>query len=133
MKPEDAYSILEAIAEIHGCVDNLKLIPPSDEDIDAECVAKEIFEDRKSRMVPFSFSLCNIPIGATLRFWKTATQETDIVCTVVDNKRVEYEGSTYSLSSLAAKLSNVTYALHGPCYFKYNGEWLNDIRDRLGV
>ena len=133
MKPEDAYSILEAIAEIHGCADKLKLIPPSDEDIDAEGVAKEIVEERKARAVPFSFSLCNIPIGATLQFWKTATQETDIVCTVIDNKRVEYEGTAYSLSALAAKLSNVTYAVHGPCYFKYNGEWLNDIRDRLGV
>ena len=27
MSPEDAYSILEAIAEIHGCSDKLKLIP----------------------------------------------------------------------------------------------------------
>ena len=26
MSPEDAYSILEAIAEIHGCADKLKLI-----------------------------------------------------------------------------------------------------------
>ena len=133
MKPEDAYSILEAIAEIHGCADKLNLIPPSDEEIDAEGIAKEIVEERKTRAVPFSFSLCNIPVGATLHFWRTATQETDIVCTVVDNKRVEYEGVVYSLSALAAKLSNVAYAVHGPCYFKYNGEWLNDIRDRLGV
>jgi len=133
MKPEDAYSILEAIAEIHGCVDKLHLIPLTDEEIVAESVAKEIVEERKSRAIPFSFSLCNIPIGATLQFWKTATQETDIMCTVVDNKRVEYEGTAYSLSALAAKLSNVSYAVHGPCYFKYNGEWLNDIRDKLGV
>ena len=26
MSPEDAYSILEAIAEIHGCADKLKRI-----------------------------------------------------------------------------------------------------------
>ena len=132
MKPEDAYAILEAIAEIHGCIDKLTLVQPSDAEIDAECVAKEIVEERKARAVPFSFSLCNIPIGATLQFYRTATQETDIMCTVVDNKRVEYEGDIYSLSALAAKLSNVSYAVHGPCYFKYNGEWLNDIRDRLG-
>ncbi len=133
MNPEDAYSILEAIAEIHGCSDKLKLIPPSNEEIDAESVAQEITEERASRISPFSFYLCNIPKGATLEFWRTATQKTDYVCTVVDNKRVEFEGELFSLSALAAKLSNVTYSLHGPRYFKYNGEWLNDIRDRLGV
>lgn len=131
MQPEDAYSILEAIAEIHGCSDKLKLIPPSNDDINAEVIAKEVVEERKERAVPFSFSLCNIPMGETLKFWKTSTQETDIVCTVVDNKRVEYEGSVYSLSALAAKLLHVPYAVHGPCYFKYHDEWLNDIRDRL--
>ena len=133
MTPEDAYSILEAIAEIHGCSDKLKLIPPNNEAIDAEGIAKEITAERKSRLTPFSFSMCNIPVGATLQFWKSATQETPITCTVVDNKKVEYQGEVYSLSALAAKLSDVSYALHGPCYFKYNGEWLNDIRDRLGV
>ncbi|MBQ5591926.1 MAG: GIY-YIG nuclease family protein [Clostridia bacterium] len=131
MSPEDAYSILEAIAEIHGCADKLKLIPLSNADVDAEGVAKEIVEERKSKAAPFSFSMCNIPIGATLQFWRTATQETNFTCTVVDNRRVEYQGKIYSLSSLAAKLSNVLYPVHGPCYFKYNGEWLNDIRDRL--
>lgn len=132
MTPEDAYSILEAIAEIHGCTDKLKLIPPSNKELEAEDVAKEIVEERKSRAIPFSFSLCNIPVGAKLQFFRTATQETDIICTVIDSKKVEYNGVTYSLSALAAKLSNVNHPVPGPCYFKYNGEWLNDIRDRIG-
>lgn len=132
MKPEDAYSILEAIAEIHGCSDKLKLVPPSEEEIVAESIAQEIVEERKERAAPFSFSVCNIPVGATLQFWRTATQATDITCTVIDAKRVEYQDEVYSLSALAAKLSNVKYAVHGPRYFKYNGEWLNDIRDRMG-
>lgn len=132
MTPEDAYSILEAIAEIHGCSDKLKLVPPNNEEIDAEGIAKEIIEERRARATPFSFSMCNIPVGATLQFWKSASQETPITCTVADNKKVEYQGELFSLSALAAKLSNVSYALHGPCYFKYNGEWLNDIRDRVG-
>ena len=132
MKPEDAYSILEAIAEIHGCSDKLKLIVPSEEEIEDEDIAKEIVGERKERAVSFSFELCKIPVGAELQFWRTSTQSTDIMCTVYDNRRVQYEGQVYSLSALAAKLSNVNYAVHGPCYFKYNGEWLNDIRDRIG-
>jgi len=133
MKPEDAYAILEAIAEIHGCSDKLKLIPPSEEEIDDEGIAQEIVEERKERATPFSFSMCNIPVGSELQFWRTATKSTDMKCIVVDNRRVEYGGVVYSLSALAAKLLNVSYAVHGPCYFKYNNEWLNDIRDRLGV
>ncbi|MBQ9742984.1 MAG: GIY-YIG nuclease family protein [Ruminococcus sp.] len=133
MKPEDAYSILEAIAEIHCCTDKLKLIPPSEEEIDAENIAKEIDEETRSRAVPFSFEMCDIPVGAQLQFWRTATRPTDNLCTVVDSKHVEFEGQVYSLSSLAAKLSGVSYSVHGPCYFKYNGEWLNDIRNRIGL
>ena len=47
MPPEDAYSILEAIAEIHGCVDKLKLVKPSDEELVAEETAREIVEESK--------------------------------------------------------------------------------------
>ena len=36
MSPEDAYSILEAIAEIHGCADKLKLAKPSEDELVAE-------------------------------------------------------------------------------------------------
>ena len=132
MSPEDAYSILEAIAEIHNRTDKLKLIEPSDEEVDAEGIAQEIEEKKKERAIPFSFDLCQIPIGATLQFWRTATQETDIICTVADSKKVEYEGEIYSLSALATKLTGVKWTVHGPCHFKYNGEWLNDIRDRIG-
>ena len=132
MSPGDAYSILEAIAEIHNRTDKLKLVTPSDKEIDAEVVAQEIEEEKKDRAIPFSFALCNIPVGSTLQFWRTATQETNITCTVVDNKRVEYDGEIYSLTSLATKLTNSKWSVYGPCYFKYNGEWLNTIRDRIG-
>ncbi len=131
-KPEDAYAILEAIAEIHGCSDKLKLIEPSVEEIESEGLAQEIVEERKQRAVPFSFEMCEIPMGAELTFWRTITQKTDLTCIVVDNKKVEYEGEIYSLSALATKLLGVKYSVHGPCYFKYNDEWLNDIRDRIG-
>ncbi len=74
MSPEDAYAILAAIAEINGCEDKLKLLPPS-----------------------------------------------------------EYDGKKWSLSALATMLTQSKWGVAGPRYFKYNGEWLNDIRRRLGV
>ena len=42
MSPEDAYSILEAIAEIHGCSDKLKLIAMNEAEKEAEETAEEI-------------------------------------------------------------------------------------------
>ena len=44
MSPEDAYSILAAIAEIHGCEDKLTLVPLSKEQVEAENTAEDIQE-----------------------------------------------------------------------------------------
>ncbi|WP_406545692.1 hypothetical protein [Succinimonas sp.] len=57
----------------------------------------------------------------------------NIVATVADDKNVKYNGETMSLTALAKLLSGKKYAIAGPRYFKYKGEWLNDIRCRLGV
>ena len=50
---------------------------------------------------------------------------------IVDDKTVSYQGQSYSLSSLAQLLTGSKYSVAGPRYFKYKGEWLNDIRHRL--
>ncbi len=68
MSPEDAYSILAAIAEIHGCEDKLTLVPLSKEQVEAENTAEDIQEQKKERLAPFSFSLCQIPVGATVEY-----------------------------------------------------------------
>lgn len=56
-----------------------------------------------------------------------------MVCKVVDSKHIEYEGETYTLTAFAKKMKNSPNNLAGPTYFKYKGDWLNDIRRRLGV
>lgn len=133
MSPEDAYSILEAIAEIHGCADKLKLIPLNEDEIEAEETAEDIEEQKKERLAPFSFSLCKIPIGATIEYCNRSDEKSGLTCTVVDDHNVEYQGKKWSLSALAAMLMQSKWGVAGPRYFKYNGEWLNDIRKRLGV
>ena len=40
---------------------------------------------------------------------------------------------TMSLTALAKLLTGVKDSVAGPRFFKYKGEWLNDIRHRLGV
>lgn len=129
MSPEDAYSILEAIAEIHGRVDRLKLASPTEEEQEAEQTAQEIDTETAERAANFSFSKCNIPIGDKIEY----CDDPMITATVVEDRKVEYNGETMSLTALAKHLSGKKYAIAGPKFFKYRGEWLNDIRHRLGV
>lgn len=133
MSAENAYAILEAIAEIHGCTDKLKRIPLSEEDVKAADTAEEIEEQTKERMAPFSFSLCQIPIGSTIEYCNRSDEKSGLTMTVVDDHNVEYQGRKWSLSALASMLMQSKWGVAGPRYFKYNGEWLNDIRRRLGV
>lgn len=132
MSPEDAYDILAAIAEIHGCEDKLKLVPPNDEEVEAAETAEEIEEQKKERLTPFAFSLCQIPVGATIEYSNRADVKSGLTCTVVDDHTVEYDGKRWSLSALATMLTQSKWSVGGPRYFKYNGEWLNDIHRRLG-
>lgn len=131
MPPEDAYAILEAIAEIHGCADKLKLAKPSEDELVAEETAREIVEESKERAAPFRFSMCNIPMGSEIEFYCRGNDNTGKTCTVVDDRHVSYEGRVLSLSALASELTGKT-PVQGPSYFKYNGEWLNYIRERNG-
>lgn len=129
MTPDDAYSILEAIAEIHGCTDNLKLITPSAEEAIAEETAKEVDTEHTEKASNFSFFKCNISMGEQIEY----AYDSNILATVVGDRSIEYNGTTMSLTALAKLLTGKKYAIAGPRFFKYKGEWLNDIRDRLGV
>ncbi len=64
MSPDDAYSILEAIAEIHGCSDKLFLVGRNGAGIDLD----ESFGGGGESENPISFSVCSMPIGAEITF-----------------------------------------------------------------
>ena len=104
MTPEDAYSILEAIAEINGFKHRLKKWKATAEEKKDEQIAQEISEAHQERMAPFAFSMCNIDVGEKIEFWRTANEPTGIMCTVADDKHVEYNGQIWSLTSLATHL-----------------------------
>jgi len=129
MSPEDAYSILEAIAEIHGRIDKLLIIKPNEEDVLAEEIAREVDTESTERASNFSFTKCNIPAGDQIEY----AYDSSLKAVVVDDRNVEYQGETMSLTALAKQLSGKKYNIGGPRFFKYKGEWLNDIRHRLGV
>lgn len=127
MSPEEAYALLEAIAEIHGYTDRLKLWEMNDKEAKAQEAAQEISAERKERLTPFAFSKCNISPGEIIEYCNDPT----ITCVVSDDKNVEFEGKRYSLSALATELTGSKWGVAGPRYFKYKGEWLNDVRRRV--
>lgn len=133
MTPEDAYAILEAIAEINNYKHRLKKWKATAEEQKEEEIASEISEAHQERMAPFTFSACNIVVGDQIEFWRSNTEPSGIMGVVVDDKHVTYNGQEWSLTALAKHLLGVKWAIAGPRYFKYNGEWLNDIRKRLGI
>ena len=132
MTPEDAYSILEAIAEINGYTHRLKKWKASAAEREAEELAQEIDELHQERLSPFAFSKCSIAVGDTVEFCCAGNDHSGETCTVYDDKHVKYSGEIWSLTALAKHLLNTTNSLAGPKFFKYKGEWLNDIRERLG-
>ncbi len=129
MNPEDAYALLEAMAEIHGCMDKLKKHELTENETKAEIIAEEIDTEHQEKAENFSFSKCKIPVGSVLEFANDPT----IKCTVVDERMVEFNGQRMYLTGVAKQLLGKRTGVAGPRYFKYNGEWLNDIRHRLGV
>ena len=129
MTPEDAYAILEALAEIHDRVENLTLYTPSEQEIKAEKNAEEVDFEYRERASNFSFFNCNIKIGEQLEY----IYDPSITPTVVSDKLVEYEGITMAMTTLAKKLTGKASGIAGPRYFKYKGELLSKLRERLGV
>lgn len=125
MSAEDAYGLLECIAKISGTLDRLQRLTPEGHEILDEQIANEVRET--VRRGPFRFSACNIPIGGQIEF----IEDSSIKATVVDDRRIEYNGETTSVSALAQKLKGFDHAVQGTLWFTYQGEKLTDIRDRV--
>ena len=126
MTADDAYILLECIAKISGTTDRPKKVKPEGQAIQDEITAKEIKEN--SRRGPFKFSECGIPVGAAL----TYVEDESIIVTVVDDRHIQYQNETTSLSALARRLKNFNHDVQGTLWFMYKGEVLNDLRNRLG-
>ena len=133
MAPEEAYSILEAIAEINGYKYRLKKWKATATEQEDEALAQEINEQHQERLSPFAFSICNIAIGEQVEFFCPNNDHHGELFEVVDDKHLLYNGKPWAMTALAKELLQAKWALAGPKYFKYKGEWLNDIRARLGV
>lgn len=120
MSPEEAFSLLRAMAEIHNCTDKLNLVQPTAAEKKDEAVAEEI--EKTTRGEFFSFEKCHIPKGAVLEYVK----DSSITCTVVDDRKIEYHGEIMYMTTLAKMLTGKKTGIAGPIFFKYNGKNLQE-------
>jgi hypothetical protein len=125
MSAEDAYSLLECIAKISGTEDRLHRLTPEGHEIIDEKIANEVRET--ARRGPFRFSDCGIPFGSEIVFIEDET----IKPIVVDDRSIEYNGETTSLSALARKLKGFNHQVQGTLWITYKGERLSDLRNRI--
>lgn len=123
MSPEDAYSLLECIAKISGTTDSLNRMQPEGHEILDEEIAEEVNET--ARRGPFRFSDCGIPFGSELVF----IDDKSVKPIVIDDRHIEYEGETTSVSALAQKLKGFAHPVQGTLWFEYKGKKLVDIRN----
>ena len=133
MSAEDAYLMFAAMAEIHGTTHLLVKVKPDKKQLAAEESATEVKEIVREKQAPFSFDLVCIHPGEQVEFWPTPQRNSGILCTVVDGKHISYQGETFTLTAFATKMTKAKHSVAGPRYFKYKGEWLNDLRSRMGV
>ncbi len=125
MSAEDAYSLLESIAKISGTQERLKRVQPEGHEIIDEQVAQEVQEE--VRRGPFRFSECNIIPGTEIVY----VEDDNIRPIVVDDRHIEYQGETTSLSALVQRLKGFNHPVQGTLWFKYKGMKLDDLRRKM--
>lgn len=124
MSAQEAYALLECIATISGTLDRLHRISPEGHEIIDEQIAAAVQNKAKERRSPFSFAKCGILPGSTVVY----ALDESIQAVVVDDRRIEYNGVTTSLSALTQELMGVS-SIQGPRYWKYEGKILSDLRN----
>ena len=128
MSAEKVCAILKAMSIIHDCEDKLVIRQMTSEE-NSEADTAE-----RTRAQHFTFKLCEIEPCEEIEFCNPSDPtdaKNGTKFTVIDDRHVEYNGESWSLSKLASEFTGIK-SVAGPRYFKYNGEWLNDIRSRIG-
>lgn len=97
-----------------------------------ECAEDQTALDRaRERRSVFNFKMVEISPGTVLSFVK----DPEITCSVVDNKKISFEGTLMSLSAAAQiavnRLGYSWKSVAGPDYWEFDGETLTERRFRM--
>lgn len=114
--PEQVVAALQLAGE--------KDVTPRAEDYLEDAEDRERLNETQDRRENFNFEMLKIPIGSRLYF----TQDEKVHCTVVENKKVEFEGQVMSVSGLTRSLLGHNRQVHGTRYWTFKGEVLTDRR-----
>ena len=122
LNPDRAVAILELVA----MKDATLTVEVAEDQAELDALHRE-----QTRREQFRFSMVDIAPGAVLTFSKDEL----ITATVVDDKRINFQGEVTSTSAAATKLLHrigwTLRAAQGPLYWVYEGETLAERRIRL--
>lgn len=129
MDAESAFEVLREIAALRDDEHNLTKIKQTKQEKAEENTAKtiEVQADR-TRAANFSFERKGIKPGTEICYWKDEL----LKAKVLDDRYIDYQGQTYTLTGLAKKLLGKIGQIGGvagPQYFKLNGKRLTDLPD----
>lgn len=124
MAASEAVELLTMIGSIYG---EIPLTYASSKDEQKESKMATDTAIATERRSPFSFYKCGIKDGEKIFF----IGDPSIVCYVVGEREINYNGEKTSLSALAKKLLKKSSAVQGTLYFSYDGEILSALRKRL--
>ena len=122
MNAEDAYLILETIADTNWMKKNLVKVNPTKKEQESENFANEVIKSKKAKQ--FSFHACWIKDWEEVVYVKDNSKK----AVVIWDKKVKYWNDIMTLTWLAKKLLNKKSGIPWPDYFSYNWKKLNDIR-----
>ena len=76
-----------------------------------------------------NLEMIGVPMGSVLKF----AENEEITCVVCQQypAQVVYEGEVTSLSDSARRASKLEFNVRGPLFWKYEGETLQERRDRF--
>jgi hypothetical protein len=116
--PERAVAALK-LAEIEN-------VTPNKDFVETEEDQKALDEARKMRD-RFNFKMVDMPVGTEIYF----SRDEEIKAKVLDNRNIEFNKKTISLSKSAQEILGVDYGVAGTDYWMYEGETLDERRRRI--
>jgi len=119
ISPERVVSALK-LAEIEN-------VTPKKDFVESHEDQQALNQVRAEMRAKFNFKMVDIPVGAELVF----SRDENIKAKVVDNKSIDFNNQTTSLSASAQKILGYDYRVQGTAYWMYEGETLDERRKRL--
>lgn len=85
-------------------------IAPSAEDVAVVDTAENIEEQKEERFAPFAFSLCQIPIGATINYCNRVDEKSGLTCTKYNAEKNSECNKVKKINEQWVKLKEEAYA-----------------------